>query len=132
MTSSGENITTTIVATTRKAVAGYVQAISALHPSAVAVLADVADVGGGRADGHQHARNEGAEGSFQNGNRVETARQTSGEHCQPAAEAGKQHAARAMGISVDLVRFLTTTVGGFLAGENGIERCQFPPIVLQL
>ena len=28
-------------------------------------------------------------------------------------------AARAMGISVDLVRFLTTTVGGFLAGVGG-------------
>ena len=28
-------------------------------------------------------------------------------------------AARAMGVSVDLVRFLTTTIGGFLAGVGG-------------
>jgi general secretion pathway protein L len=44
----GESITTTIAATTRKAVAGYVQAVSAFHPSAVAILADVADAGGVR------------------------------------------------------------------------------------
>ena len=38
----GESITTTIAATTRKAVTGYVQALSAFHPSAVAILTDVA------------------------------------------------------------------------------------------
>jgi general secretion pathway protein L len=40
--SGGESITTTIAATTRKAVTGYVQALSAFHPSAVAILTDVA------------------------------------------------------------------------------------------
>ena len=35
--SGGESITTTIAATTRKAVTGYVQALSAFHPSAVAI-----------------------------------------------------------------------------------------------
>jgi general secretion pathway protein L len=44
----GESITTTIAATTRKAVTGYVQAVSALHPSAVAILTDVAGTGGVR------------------------------------------------------------------------------------
>ena len=46
--SGGESITTTIAATTRKAVAGYVQAVSAFHPSAVAICTDVADAGGTR------------------------------------------------------------------------------------
>jgi general secretion pathway protein L len=40
VTGGGESITTTVAATTRKAVAGYVQAVSAFHPSAVAILAD--------------------------------------------------------------------------------------------
>ena len=44
----GDSITTTVAATTRKAVAGYVQALSAFHPSAVAILTDVVDAGGVR------------------------------------------------------------------------------------
>ena len=44
----GESITTTIAATTRKAVAGYVQALSAFHPSAVAICTDVPGAGGSR------------------------------------------------------------------------------------
>ncbi len=44
----GESITTTIAATTRKAVTGYVQALSVFHPSAVAVLTDVREAGGTR------------------------------------------------------------------------------------
>jgi general secretion pathway protein L len=46
--SGGESITTTIAATTRKAVMGYVQALSAFHPSAVAILTDVREAGGMR------------------------------------------------------------------------------------
>jgi general secretion pathway protein L len=38
----GESITTTIAATTRKAVSPYVQALSVFHPSAVAICTDVA------------------------------------------------------------------------------------------
>jgi general secretion pathway protein L len=45
---SGETITTTVAATTRKAVAGYLQAVSALRPSAVAICTDVAEAGGAR------------------------------------------------------------------------------------
>ena len=41
----GDSITTTIAATTRKAVTGYVQALSVFHPSAVAILTEVADAG---------------------------------------------------------------------------------------
>jgi general secretion pathway protein L len=44
----GESITTTIAATTRKAVTGYVQALSAFHPSAVAICTDVLEAGGAR------------------------------------------------------------------------------------
>jgi len=46
--SGGESIATTIAATTRKAVAGYVQAVSAFHPSAVAICTDVPEAGGAR------------------------------------------------------------------------------------
>jgi general secretion pathway protein L len=44
----GESITTTIAATTRKAVTGYVQAVSVFHPSAVAILTEVREAGGVR------------------------------------------------------------------------------------
>jgi general secretion pathway protein L len=44
----GESISTTIAATTRKAVTGYVQAVSAFHPSAVAICTDVLGAGGAR------------------------------------------------------------------------------------
>ena len=46
--SGGDSITTTVAATTRKAVTGYVQAVSAFHPSAVAICTDVLDAGGVR------------------------------------------------------------------------------------
>jgi general secretion pathway protein L len=46
--SGGESITTTVAATTRKAVAGYLQAVSAFRPSAVAICTDVAEAGGAR------------------------------------------------------------------------------------
>jgi general secretion pathway protein L len=46
--SGSESITTTVVATTRKAVTGYVQAVSAFHPSAVAICTEVTEAGGAR------------------------------------------------------------------------------------
>ena len=46
--SGSESITTVIAATTRKVAMGYVQAVSAFHPAAVAVCTDVAGRDGGR------------------------------------------------------------------------------------
>ena len=47
-TSGGEGITTIVAATTRKAVASYLQAVSAFHPAAVAICTDVMEAGGAR------------------------------------------------------------------------------------
>src|SRR4051812_36566497 len=46
--SGGESITTGIAATTRKAAVGYVDAVSAFHPAAVALCTDVAERNAGR------------------------------------------------------------------------------------
>ena len=46
--SGAESITTMIAATTRKVAMGYVQAVSAFHPSAVAICTDVAERDAGR------------------------------------------------------------------------------------
>src|SRR5438270_4197049 len=46
--SGGESITTVIAATTRKAAMGYVDAVSAFHPAAVALCTDVAERNAGR------------------------------------------------------------------------------------
>jgi general secretion pathway protein L len=48
MASGPENITTMIAATTRKVAMSYVQAVSGLHPAAIAICTDVAERDAGR------------------------------------------------------------------------------------